>query len=132
MMHKAESHMHQRVPVWLGEIVKARMERLRLLNLDGQPLGRSMGEVVRIWAQILAARLPMADDALDGPRIHAAFDVLERTCDRWPQPANLLAALPALPALPELPKLPPPEPTPEERASAKAAIAEMVAKFRMR
>jgi hypothetical protein len=129
MMHKAGSHMQQRVPGWLGEIVKARMERLRLLNLDGQPLGRSMGEVVRIWAQILAARLPMADEALDGPRIHAAFDMLERTHDRWPQPANLLAALPARP---EPPKLPPPELTPEQRAMAKAAIAELVAKFRMR
>jgi hypothetical protein len=94
----------------MGEIVKARIERLRLLNLDGQPLGRSMGAVVRIWAQILAARLPMADEALDGPRIHAAFDVLERTYDRWPQPANLLAALPPRP---ERPKLPPPELTPE-------------------
>jgi hypothetical protein len=129
MMHKADSHMQQRVPVWLGEIVKVRMERLRLLNMDGQPLGRSMGEVVRIWAQILAARLPMADEALDGPRIHAAFDVLERTCDRWPQPANLLAALPARP---EQPKLPPPEPTPEERARAKAIIAELAARLKVR
>jgi hypothetical protein len=128
-MHKAISHMQQRVPGWMGEIVKARMERLRLLNLDGQPLGRSMGEVVRIWAQILAARLPIADEALDGPRIHAAFDTLERTCDHWPQPANLLAALPARP---EHPKLPPPAPTPEQQAMAKAAIAELLAKFKMR
>jgi hypothetical protein len=128
-MHKAISHMQQRVPGWMGEIVKARMERLRLMNLDGQPLGRSMGEVVRIWAQILAARLPMADEALDGPRIHAAFDTLERTCDRWPQPANLLAALPARP---EHPKLPPPAPTSEQQAMEKAAIAELLAKFKMR
>jgi len=123
------SHMQQRVPVWMGEIVKARMERLRLLNLEGQPLGRSMGEVVRIWAQILAAYMPISDEELDGPRIHAAFDILERTCDRWPQPANLLAALPARP---EPPKLPPPDPTPEQRARAKAIIAELAAKFRVR
>jgi len=128
-MHKADSHVQQRVPGWMGEIVKARMERLRLLNQDGQPLGRSMGEVVRIWAQVLAARLPMADEALDAPRIHAAFDMLERTRDRWPQPANLLAALPARP---DPPILPPPELTPEQRAAVSATIAELRAKFRMR
>jgi hypothetical protein len=82
------------VPPWLGEIVKARIERLRLLGLDGQPLGRSMGEVTVIWAEVLTRRLGAPDPALDGPRVHAAFDELERRAERWPAPAQLLAALP--------------------------------------
>jgi len=120
------SNVHVRVPVWMGEILKHRMERLRLLNLEGQPLGRSMGEVVRIWAQVLAARMPVADEHMDGPRIHAAFDALERDCERWPQPAHLLRALPARP---ELHKLPPPPMTAEQKQRARAMLADIVRKM---
>ncbi len=111
------------VPSWMLEIVKARMERLVILGLEGRPLGRSMGAVVQLWAEIIAARLPVADERLDAPRIHAAFDVLETTCDRWPAPKLLLDALPA--RQPQQ-ALPPPAPTEEERAR----VREMLAKAR--
>lgn len=127
-MNRTVSHVHAEIPAWLLELVKARMERLVILGLDGRPLGRAMGEVVRMWAQIIAARLPQADPVLDAPRIHAAFDVLEATCERWPAPKQFLDALPARA---EPARLPPPKMTEEERAKARAMLAGLVQKLRM-
>jgi predicted deacylase len=121
------SHIQVQIPAWLLELVKMRMERLVILGLDGRPLGRSMGEVVRLWAQIIAARLPHADAALDAPRLHAAFDVLETICERWPAPAQLWEHLPARP---ELPKLPPPQASEEQRERVRAMLAELAKKWR--
>jgi len=111
------------VPRWLGEIVKRRIERLRLLNLDGQPLGRSMGEVTVIWAEVLVARLPQPDPALDAPRLEAAFDALERQCERWPAPARLLTLLP-----PRSPRSAPPAPpaVPAERARLRGLLRDLL------
>jgi hypothetical protein len=122
------SHVHVKIPEWLLELVKARMERLVILGLEGRPLGRAMGEVVRMWAQIIAHRMPNADPRLDAPRIHAAFDVLESYCERWPAPKQFLDALPARP---EPKKLPPPEMDEAKRAQIKAMLAELAAKMRM-
>jgi len=108
------------------ELVKARMERLVILGLQGRPLGRAMGEVVMMWAQIIAHRLPYADPSLDAPRIHAAFDVLEANCERWPVPKQFLDALPPRP---EPKKLPPPPMTEEERERARAILADIVRKM---
>jgi hypothetical protein len=105
------------------------MERLVILGLEGRPLGRAMGEVVRMWAQIIAHRLPNADPRLDAPRIHAAFDVLEAGCERWPAPKQFLDALPARP---QPQPLPPPEMDESKRAEVKAMLAELAAKMRMR
>ncbi|WP_052231383.1 hypothetical protein [Tepidimonas taiwanensis] len=121
-------HMAAAVPAWLLELVKARMERLVILGLDGRPLGRAMGEVVRLWAQIIAARLPQADAALDAPRLHAAFDALEAACERWPAPKQLLDALPARP---EPPRLPPPPMSEDERAKVRQMLADVAARLRM-
>lgn len=126
-MTRMVSNTQVRIPAWMLELVKGRMERLVILGLDGRPLGRSMGEVVRLWAQIIAARLPHADAALDAPRLHAAFDVLETVCERWPAPAQLWAHLPARP---EPPKLPAPPASEEQRAKVKAMLAELAQKFR--
>lgn len=104
------------------------MERLVIIGLEGRPLGRAMGEVVRMWAQIIAARLPHADVALDAPRLHAAFDVLEATCERWPVPRQVLDALPARP---EPPKLPPPPMSEDQRAKVRAMLADVAARLRM-
>jgi hypothetical protein len=120
--------VHADIPAWLLELVKARMERLVILGLEGRPLGRAMGEVVRMWAQIIAHRLPNADPRLDAPRIHAAFDALEAACERWPAPKQFLDALPARPQ----PKsLPPPAMDESKRAEVKAMLAELAAKMRM-
>lgn len=128
-MDRFVSHVHIAVPHWLGELVKLRMERLRLLGLEGQPLGRAMGEVVVIWAQVIAARLPQADERLDAPRLHAAFDALEARCERWPAPKQLLEALPARP---EPPRLEPPAPRPEQRAQVVRMIGELKARMAAR
>ena len=127
-MNRAVSHVHADIPAWLLELVKARMERLVILGLEGRPLGRSMGAVVRMWAQIIAHRLPNADPRLDEPRIHAAFDVLEATSERWPAPKQFLDALPERP---QPQPLPPPELNEEQRAKFKALLAELAAKMRM-
>lgn len=127
-MNRAVSHVHAEIPAWLLELIKARMERLVILGLDGRPLGRAMGEVVQMWAQIIAARLPQADVALDAPRLHAAFDVLEVTCERWPAPKQLLDALPARP---QPRPLPPPPMSEDQRAKVRAMLADVAAKLRM-
>lgn len=127
-MNRAVSHVHAETPAWLLELVKARMERLVILGLEGRPLGRAMGEVVRMWAQIIAGRLPQADAALDAPRLHAAFDVLEATCERWPAPKQLLDALPARP---QPQPLPPPPMSEDQRAKVRAMLADVAAKLRM-
>jgi len=125
-VNRAVSHVHADIPAWLLELVKARMERLVILGLEGRPLGRSMGEVVRMWAQIIAHRLPNADPRLDAPRIHAAFDVLEAACERWPAPKQFLDALPARP---DLTKLPPPPMTAEQKQRARSMLADIVRKM---
>jgi predicted deacylase len=125
-VNRAVSHVHAEIPPWLLELVKARMERLVILGLEGRPLGRSMGEVVRMWAQIIAHRLPNADPRLDAPRIHAAFDVLEAACERWPAPKQFLDALPARQ---ERMKLPPPPMTAEQKQRARAMLADIVRKM---
>lgn len=89
------------VPVWLGEIVKAHIERLKLLRLEGEPLAEAMGEVTRIWAETLAGHRHW-DKARDTPRLHQGFARLTATCKRWPAPAHLLEALPDIPLQPYL------------------------------
>ena len=91
------------VPAWLGEIVKAHIERLKLLRLEGEPLAEAMGEVTRIWAETLAGHRHW-DRARDTPRLHQGFVRLTATCKRWPAPAHLLEALPDIPLQPCLPR----------------------------
>lgn len=101
MTHEPQIRIN--VPPWLGEIVKIHMERLRLLNLEGAPLGRAMGQVTRIWAETITGRREW-DRALDTPRLHQTFLLLAEQCQRWPTPARFLSALPPHPppkALPE-------------------------------
>lgn len=114
---------HIKVPVWMGEIVKYHMERLRLLNLDGAPPGVAMGEVTRIWAETLVSGKADWHRELDAPRLHHAFLKLTRQADRWPAPRHLLDALPARPQ----PKaLPLPEMSREQREANRARLRAML------
>lgn len=112
--------VHVKVPRWLGEIVKFHMERLRLLNLEASPPAVAMGEVTRIWAEIIAARGRFEQD-IDAPRLHAAFFALAAHATRWPAPAQLWEHLPPRPEPPKL-QAPPTPPSDEERAKIRALL----------
>ena len=126
-MNRAVTHVHVEIPAWLMDLVKARMERLVILGLEGRPLGRAMGEVVRIWAQVIAARLPRASAEIDAPRLHVAFDALEACCTRWPAPAQLWEHLPARPPVPQLP---PPPMSEEQRQRVRAMLADVAQRLK--
>lgn len=112
--------VHVKVPRWLGEIVKFHMERLRLLNLEASPPAVAMGEVTRIWAEIIAARGRFEQD-IDAPRLHAAFFALAAHATRWPAPAQLWEHLPPRPESPKL-QAPPTPPSEEQRAKIRALL----------
>ena len=112
------------VPVWLGEIVKRHIERLKLLRLEGEPLAEAMGKVTRIWGETLA-EYQRWDPARDTPRLHRGFATLAATSERWPAPAHLLTALPVIP--PQT-SLPPPLPEMSE-AKRRANLRRMAALF---
>lgn len=112
--------VHVKVPRWLGEIVKFHMERLRLLNLEASPPAVAMGEVTRIWAEIIAERGRFEQD-VDAPRLHAAFFALAAHATRWPAPAQLWEHLPKRPEPPKL-QAPPTPPSDEERAKIRALL----------
>lgn len=86
--------VHVQVPYWLGEIVKYHIERLRLLNLDGAPLGKSMGVVTVIFAESITASASGWDESLDAWRLRQAFIQLEKHCDRWPSPRMVIDRMP--------------------------------------
>ena len=119
--------VYVKVPAWLGEIVKYHMERMRLLSLDGAPLGAAMGEVTLIWAETIAGRNILWDRELDSPRLHQAFMELAANCDRWPTPNMLMQQLPKRP---EPKKLPEPPISEEQRQANQQRIAELVASFK--
>lgn len=112
--------------MWLGEIVKYHMQRLRLLNLDGAPAGVVMGEVTRVWAETIAACHVNANEHIDGPRLHEAFLYLMQTSERWPAPKHLLKAIPPRP---QPQALPAPTIAPEKRAQILAQLADLRASF---
>ena len=115
--------IHIHVPVWLGEIVKTHIVRLRLLSLESAPLAASMGEVTRIWAEIIAVRRPDWDRDLDTRRLHEAFLRLEATCDRWPTPNQLMQHLPPRPQVQALPRS---DISPSQRKRNKARIKALI------
>lgn len=97
------------------------MERLRLLNLEASPPAVAMGEVTRIWAEIIAARGRFEQD-VDAPRLHAAFFALAAHATRWPAPAQLWEHLPPRP---EPLRLNPPPSTPQERERIRAMLQQV-------
>ena len=97
---------------------------MRLLSLEGAPLGAAMGEVTQIWAETIASRNIQWDCELDSPRLHQAFMELEANCDRWPTPNMLMQQLPKRPE----PKKPPEPPISEaQRQANQKRLAELIA-----
>ncbi|MEO1766771.1 hypothetical protein [Thiobacter aerophilum] len=107
--------MSESVPGWLLAEVAGGIQRLLVLRLDGCPPADAVEAMALAWADALLVRGGAWDEALDAPRIRAAFRSLAAHVQRWPAPADIWAHLPERP---RQPKLPPPPMSAAQRALA--------------
>lgn len=77
---------------WLISEISTGLKRLVLLRLDGAPAAELIAITAEMWVEIVGENL---EEQIDRPRVHAAFAQLLRKSRKWPQPADLLDALPA-------------------------------------
>ena len=101
---------------WLLDEIASGLQGLVCLGLPWTPASELLTATARVWLRALST-LDWSEER-DVPRIRAAFLVLERTREAWPQPKHLLEAMPAPNAQPRL------EAPPADPERAKAAIAE--------
>lgn len=114
-----------------NDLILSRMQRLLCLGLEGQPAAELIEATATIWQETLANYSPN--------RLARAFDAVERSCTRWPAPADVIANLP--PYMPPEPERRPERIIERERTAdeiaeqkatserARAAIAECAAKL---
>ncbi|MCX8016636.1 MAG: hypothetical protein N2690_01845 [Rhodocyclaceae bacterium] len=121
--------MSEAAPGWLVAEVAEGIQRLLVLRLEGCPPADAVEAVALAWADTLAVRGGRWEEALDAPRIRAAFRGLAAHATRWPAPAALWEHLPARP---KPPSLPPPLPTPEERERIMDLIGQLKARMAAR
>lgn len=107
-------------PGWLVAVVAEGIQRLLVLRLEGCPPADAVEAVALAWVDALLVRGGHWDEALDAPRIRAAFRWLAAHAERWPAPAAIWQHMPARA---EPPKLPEPALTPEARARAREMLA---------
>jgi hypothetical protein len=114
---------------WMLREVADGLQRLVALAIPGQPPAETIALTAAAWCEALEASSIAWDEHLDAPRLRMSFRALMRDCERWPQPAHLLRALPARP---ELIKLPPPPMTAEQKQRARAMLADIVRKMEVK
>lgn len=110
-------------PGWFRAAIAQGLVRLVALSLPGTPPADTIALTREAWIEALWKSQSWTEG--DAARIEEGFALLSARVERWPAPAQLLAALPprALPrALPE----PPPDPETRRR------IAQMISALRAR
>ncbi len=92
--------MTEPVPAWFNNALADGLTMLLALALPGTPPAETIKLTLNVWENSLWQRQAWSAD--DTPRLQAAFVYLAGTCDRWPAPRQLRAALPARPEVPLL------------------------------
>lgn len=86
--------MNWSMPVELQKAIADGLSGMIVLRLRGSPAAEAVEPLAKVWIAAITSR-PIAWDAdLDLPRIRRAFVELAATMDRWPAPADFMAALP--------------------------------------
>ena len=109
---------------WLKHAVSKGLRALVVLHLDGGPSSETVTQTAAVWYRIIKNWPIQWDEALDRPRLTAAFLALAGQSTRWPSPSQLKAVMPAR-VYPDL-ALPAPEYPPEKAAANLAKIKEMI------
>ena len=89
---------------WLLDEVATGLQRLLALGLPDRPPAETVVLTAITWCEVLQSENITWDAETDSARVRDGFRALARSCDRWPLPKQLLAAMPARPkplALPE-------------------------------
>lgn len=116
---------------WLRVCLAENIQQLTLLHLEGGPPSETVVGTCAAWLRVLNNWPIVWNEALDRPRLNAAFLVLAGQSPRWPSPSQLRALLPAR----EYPQDALPGPGyPEAKAAANRAKIKFLlnAAFRMR
>lgn len=77
---------------WLVEEVCKGFQQMLLLRLDGVPAAELVAMTAEMWVTVVGEGM---EEAIDRPRVNKGFTLLLRELRKWPQPADLLKALPA-------------------------------------
>lgn len=100
---------------WLKQAISKGLSMLVVLHLDGGPAAETVTHTASAWYRVIRGWPITWNEALDRPRLTAAFIALASQSIRWPSPSQLRALLPA--RIYPQPALPPPD-YPEEKAKA--------------
>lgn len=104
---------------WLERGLADGLSALITLGLDGTPAADVICRTADIW-RLVAERAGLKIEEVDAPRIVKGFEkLLSQGLNRWPEPAELIKALPRRP---ERPKLDEPPLTEEQRQAGMEAL----------
>jgi hypothetical protein len=105
---------------WLRQEIGMAMQQMVCLRLANTPAVEMLPYTAEMWLQTVGDGMIKE---IDRPRIRKAFQYLYRTLKWWPQPAELLAALPTRPVRMKLPER---ELSDEEHADQAAKLREIL------
>lgn len=109
---------------WLKHAVSKGLMGLVVLHLEGGPSAETVTKTAGVWFHVLKSWPIAWDEALDRPRLSAAFTALASQARRWPAPSDLRLLLPAR-TYPQT-ALPEPEYPPEKAAANLQKIKDML------
>jgi hypothetical protein len=109
---------------WLRKCLGANLEQLVVLHLEGGPPSETVYHTAEIWLRVMKSWPIVWNEALDTPRLDAAFLALASQSQRWPSPSQLRTLLPAR-AYPEA-ALSAPDYPPEKAAANLRKIKTMI------
>lgn len=111
---------------WLKQAIGKGLMGLVALHLDGGPGADTVKHTAGVWFHVMKSWPIAWNEALDRPRLRAAFTALASQAARWPSPSQLRSLMPerAYPQ-PALPKSRyPPEKAKENLQKIKALMNE--------
>ena len=90
-LHAWKQENATRPDAWLVDEVCRAFQQMLLLRLNGVPAAELVAMTAETWIQLIGYNLTEENDR---ERVQAGFRALFRTLKQWPQPAELLAAMP--------------------------------------
>ena len=79
---------------WLKQEIKNGLAALYVLSLNNTPSQELIAKTRDVWHMAIVRQSRDWQAELDVPRLRAGFETLCATAERWPAPAQLLAAMP--------------------------------------
>jgi len=103
---------------WLRGRIADGLAALVALGLDGAPGADVIRRTADVWHHVMAGRCDI--EAVDAPRVEAAFSGLIQVAGKWPEPKAIWAHMPRRPAAHALPETPPRSEEETQRGLARA------------